>query len=161
MNLETISSNFYLLVRNECSMIISNICSDPLICESYPDIYNLENYLTEKYLPSKVKLLHSQMKKKTKLQENERCLAIKKDTEQCTRRRRVGINFCGKHILKQPYGIINDDNINNDDYISVIPEMFDGTEYLVDENKNVYTNNLECPERVGQKISQGVCNFSK
>ena len=66
MNLETISSNFYLLVRNECSMIISNICSDPLICESYPDIYNLENYLTEKYLPSKVKLLHSQMKKKTK-----------------------------------------------------------------------------------------------
>tara|TARA_B100001123_G_scaffold362836_1_gene420236 strand:+ start:69 stop:596 length:528 start_codon:yes stop_codon:yes gene_type:complete len=168
MNLETISGNFYILLYTECKNLISRICSDPIINKECPQIDKLEDYMNQTFIPSKNTLdsiKSSSTRKKTILTKEERCCAIKKDLEQCTRRKREGQEFCGKHIDKQPYGVADDKTTDIDlsqhttddpDDLPVYVENFNGTDFLVDVENFVYTYDIDNPERVGIKISEGV-----
>ena len=84
----------------------------------------------------------------------EQCMGRKQDGKQCTRKRKPGKEFCGKHENNRRYGRIDDDNNiiipNNSDIIRFVKTKINGSDYLVDSNKNVidYTD-IECPEFIG------------
>ena len=103
------------------------------------------------------------------LDNNKRCMGRKFDGNQCTRSRRGDADYCLSHEKNLPQGRIDDVSFkpkekgkrgrkkkihafaNDDNYIATTRENFGGTiEYLVDENKNVYTYNIEKPVYVGK-----------
>ena len=80
-------------------------------------------------------------RKKTIISMEERCKAIINDGKQCSRRKRYH-NFCGKHKLKQPFGVVSDVIINNFNFMSecnpnlieVKKFKYKQIEYLIDKN---------------------------
>ncbi len=103
------------------------------------------------------------------LDNNKRCMGRKFDGNQCTRSRRGDAHYCLSHEKNLPQGRIDDVSFkpkekgkrgrkkkihafaNDENYIATTRENFGGNiEYLVDENKNVYTYNIEKPVYVGK-----------
>jgi len=82
------------------------------------------------------------------------CLAKKADGERCTRQKKTGSEYCGKHINSQKFGSVND-SMDEDKYIVTYSEIINGIEYLVDTNNIVYTNCNDKPEIVGKKNNEG------
>lgn len=85
-------------------------------------------------------------RKKTIISMEERCKAIINNGKQCSRRKKYH-NFCGKHKLKQPFGIVSDLNINNFNFISqqmnpnfieVKKFKYKNTEYLIDKHNIIF-----------------------
>lgn len=70
----------------------------------------------------------------------DRCCAKRASNEQCTRRKKEGLNFCGTHIKGTPHGIINTQNENlvNTQKIEVWAQDIQGIIYYIDKNNNVY-----------------------
>lgn len=100
------------------------------------------------------------------------CMGRKIDGKQCTRSRLNNLDYCKSHNQNLHFGRIDepdktkkkgkrgrkkkDDCINNENYITVFPEVFsDGKQYFVDSNNYVYTYNLENPEFIGIKNTNG------
>lgn len=96
------------------------------------------------------------------------CLGRKIDGQQCTRSRRNGEEFCLSHMKRLPHGRIDDPTYSNkekgkrgrkkkevtyndDEYLCVHLELIKGRQYLVDENDNVFSYNLEAPKYLGKK----------
>ena len=96
------------------------------------------------------------------------CLGRKIDGHQCTRSRRNGEEFCLSHMKRLPHGRIDDPTYankekgkrgrkkkevtyNEEEYLCVHLELIRGTQYLVDENDNVFSYNLEAPKYLGKK----------
>lgn len=90
------------------------------------------------------------------------CMARKQDGNQCTRRRKDSIEFCGKHLNNRKYGRIDDhsnilDKLAEDDnYIMTWIEVFQGKEYLVDSNNIIYTKDVTSPMIIGKKVTEGI-----
>lgn len=102
-------------------------------------------------------------RKKKNLTTNTQCLCMarKQDGNQCTRRRKDNLEFCGKHINNRKYGRIDDhsnivDKLAEDDnYIMTWVEEFNGKEYLVDSNDIIYTKDVSSPIIIGKKLTNG------
>jgi len=88
----------------------------------------------------------------------ERCKAIINNGKQCSRRKKYN-DFCGKHKLKQHFGVINTySNIsnlitdnpkeNNKNFLEVKQFKYNDTEYLIDNNKIIF--NREGTEIIGK-----------
>ena len=100
------------------------------------------------------------------------CVGRKIDGQQCTRSKRTGSDFCLSHIKRLPQGRIDDPDYqekekgkrgrkkkatdyNSDEYIATHLEIIDGVQYLIDNELNVYTYNIESPELIGTKGDEG------
>lgn len=96
------------------------------------------------------------------------CLGRKIDGQQCTRSRRNGEEFCLSHMKRLPHGRIDDPTFagkekgkrgrkkkevvyNEEEYLCVHLELIRGVQYLLDENDNVFTYNLEAPKFLGKR----------
>lgn len=96
------------------------------------------------------------------------CLGRKIDGQQCTRSRRNGEEFCLSHMKRLPHGRIDDPTFagkekgkrgrkkkevvyNEEEYLCVHLELIRGVQYLLDENNNVFSYNLEAPKYLGKR----------
>ena len=77
---------------------------------------------------------------KNSVPHNERCQALRANSEQCTRRKKTGERFCGTHIKGTPHGEIKNGNHNVDSVtkITVWAQDIRGIIYFVDDSGNVY-----------------------
>ncbi len=122
--------------------------------------------LFSSYINSDIlKSTHTVKKKRKKTSCNETgclCMARKQDGNQCTRRKKDNLDYCGKHINNRKYGRIDDhsnivDKLAEDDnYIMTWIEEFDGKEYLVDSNNIIYTKDVSSPVIIGKKLGDGL-----
>ena len=153
--LDDISKNILSLYSEKLKDVLTDISKN----------YDIKrDVLFNKYL-NMDSLKGCKKRKRKNVKSENLCMARKQDGNQCTRRRKDGCDFCGKHIKNRKYGRI-DDNSNiidklaeDDNYIMTWVENFNGTEYLVDSNNIVYTKDVDCPSIVGKKISDGVIQF--
>lgn len=84
------------------------------------------------------------------------CMARKQDLNQCTRKKKTGQEFCGKHNVKQKFGRIDVTIGEKDsDYIMTVKETFPEGEFLVDSNNVVYSVEGDIPTIIGTKNSDG------
>jgi hypothetical protein len=70
----------------------------------------------------------------------DRCCAKRASNEQCTRRKKDGIEYCGTHMKGVPHGIIDSQNENkpNTQKIEVWAQDIQGIVYYIDKAYNVY-----------------------
>tara|TARA_Y100000590_G_C15254850_1_gene838903 strand:- start:19 stop:489 length:471 start_codon:yes stop_codon:yes gene_type:complete len=76
---------------------------------------------------------------KSKISANHRCLARRADKEQCTRRRKDTLQFCGTHSKGIPHGIV--DHVLSEEKrnkIQIFTQDINGIIYFLDKNNNVY-----------------------
>ena len=87
----------------------------------------------------------------------ELCMARKADSCQCTRRRKDNTQYCGKHSGVLKFGRIDDEDkySNTDQFIQCKPMQINGTDYLIDANRVVYTHNVDNPSIVGKLNDSG------
>lgn len=101
------------------------------------------------------------------LDPSEQCMARKGDGNRCGRSKKGESEFCLTHQRSLPQGRIDDGSWtekvkgkrgrkkkecpfeNNDDWVPTIAKIIDGTTYLIDGENNVYTYNMEAPEKIG------------
>ena len=82
---------------------------------------------------------------------NERCNALRANSEQCTRRRKGESIYCGTHIKGIPHGEITDDIKKSSVKIKKVwAQEIRGIIYYIDNNNNVYNhtdilNNIDNP----------------
>ena len=91
-------------------------------------------------------------KKNKQVTKEDLCMARKADGCQCTRRRKPGTDYCGKHVGNLKHGRIDDTDeySNNDKFIHCSITTINGKEYLMDQNNIVYTNNVDSPTVIGK-----------
>jgi hypothetical protein len=70
----------------------------------------------------------------------DRCCAKRATNEQCTRRKKDGIDYCGTHMKGTPHGIIDNQNESktNTQKIEVWAQDIQGIIYYIDKSGNVY-----------------------
>ena len=70
----------------------------------------------------------------------ERCCANRANSEQCTRRKKEGCDYCGTHSKGTPHGIISNKNESfpNTKKVPIWVEEIKGICYYIDEELNVY-----------------------
>jgi len=70
----------------------------------------------------------------------DRCCAKRASNEQCTRRKKDGIEYCGTHVKGTPHGIIDAQNESkpNTQKIEVWAQDIQGIIYYIDKSFNVY-----------------------
>ena len=70
----------------------------------------------------------------------DRCCAKRASNEQCTRRKKDGIEYCGTHMKGTPHGIIDTQNESkpNTQKIEVWAQDIQGIIYYIDKANNVY-----------------------
>ena len=70
----------------------------------------------------------------------DRCCAKRASNEQCTRRKKDGIEYCGTHMKGTPHGIIDSQNESkpNTQKIEVWAQDIQGIVYYIDKAYNVY-----------------------
>jgi len=70
---------------------------------------------------------------------HERCIALRANGEQCTRRKRDDCDFCGTHVKGSPNGTCgNDKNIVTKKKIEIWTQEIKGILYYIDNEGNVY-----------------------
>jgi len=71
---------------------------------------------------------------------HDRCVAIRANCEQCTRRRKNNEKFCGTHIKGTPHGVVTDGKPESSSYfkINVWAEEISGIIHYLDTEGNVY-----------------------
>lgn len=96
-----------------------------------------------------------------------KCIALTKNLTRCTRKKQSGINFCGHHHTKQPYGVVSDESFNeSSDFLY----EYRGNRYLKDREQMIYTIpdtgipdepiDFSSLEAVGWIDDNGMVNFS-
>ena len=117
--------------------------------------FNISRSDLERLIP----IISEKKKKKiTPCNNDIQCMGRKQDGKQCTRRRKEGSDYCGKHINCQKYGRIDDNNNDkmNDELLRTVLINIDNKEYLIDNNKNLFTFHLESPEYIGKFIDNRI-----
>ena len=73
---------------------------------------------------------------------HERCIALRANGEQCTRRKRDDCQFCGTHMKGSPNGTCeNDNNKEIQKKIEIWTQEIKGILYYIDADGNVYDMN--------------------
>lgn len=118
--------------------------------------------LEERYLIGSLNEMFLEPKpKKTKIIDLDTCcLARKQDGGQCTRRRKDGQDYCGKHVVQRKYGRIDDNEIVSttetthisEDKVATWEEKFGEKTFHRDINNIVYDK-----EKIIGKIGKDGC----
>ena len=70
-----------------------------------------------------------------------RCCAKRANGEQCTRKKKDNISYCGTHEKNRPHGTIDDiENTQNLKKTEVWLQEINGILYYIDNNNNIYNN---------------------
>jgi len=91
-----------------------------------------------------------------------RCSAKKSCSEQCTRRRKEGSEYCGTHSKNTPNGVAEpEETAETIKKMEVIVKEINGIVYYVDQYKNVYRtedilNNKENPQIIAKYEVLGI-----
>jgi hypothetical protein len=87
---------------------------------------------------------------------NERCCAKRASNEQCTRRKKDGIEYCGTHMKGTPHGIIHMDDDDNSKVttqkVEVWAQDIKGIIYYIDKQNNVYQAEDVVVNKVNPKV---------
>jgi len=77
---------------------------------------------------------------KNSIPELNRCIAKRANSEQCTRRKKEGCEFCGTHDKGTPHGMVQmcGDETVASQKMEVFAEDINGIVYYLDKHKNVY-----------------------
>ena len=71
----------------------------------------------------------------------ERCMALKSNGKQCTRRKKGNCKFCGTHIKGTLNGVVNDtenDTKQKQKKLEITTTEIQGIQYFIDADENVY-----------------------
>jgi len=69
----------------------------------------------------------------------DRCCAKRATNEQCTRRKKDGMEYCGTHTKGTPHGIVDNQEVKvTNQKIEVWAQDIQGIVYYIDNNFNVY-----------------------
>lgn len=85
----------------------------------------------------------------------ERCCAKRATSEQCTRRKKEGSDYCGTHIKGTPHGILDNNNEEvkqNTQKVEVWAQDIQGIMYYVDKFGNVYKAEEIILNKVNPKV---------
>ena len=92
----------------------------------------------------------------------DRCCAKRASNEQCTRRKKDGIEYCGTHMKGTPHGIIDNQNESkpNTQKIEVWAQDIQGIVYYIDKAYNVYQAediiiNKQNPKVIAKYVKNG------
>tara|TARA_Y100000816_G_scaffold291431_1_gene282748 strand:+ start:734 stop:1240 length:507 start_codon:yes stop_codon:yes gene_type:complete len=73
---------------------------------------------------------------------HDRCIALRANGEQCTRRKRNDCEFCGTHMKGSPNGTCeNVDNTTSKTKVEIWSQEIQGILYYIDKEGNVYDMN--------------------
>jgi len=73
---------------------------------------------------------------------HDRCIALRANGEQCTRRKRSDCEFCGTHMKGSPNGTCDSvDNTNSKTKVEIWSQEIQGILYYIDNDGNVYDMN--------------------
>lgn len=121
--------------------------------------------LLDNYTISSIELdgLFSQKERKKRkknkiLEHHHLCMAKKADGFQCTRRKKDGSEFCGKHMNNLKFGRVDDEikYQDTDKYIKTRHEKINGTDYLIDNHNIVYSFDKSNPTIIGTYLNGNV-----
>ena len=99
---------------------------------------------------------------KRKIDKDKQCMGRKIDGDQCTRSRKDCSDYCLSHQKNLKFGRIDDPNYNtcivtkkkkkkeNDDYIATKRHIIEHITYLIDEDNNIYSYNIDKPIYIGK-----------
>lgn len=78
---------------------------------------------------------------KNSIPENNRCMAKRANGEQCTRRRKGELQFCGTHSKGTPHGVSNVEDTHEERNVELelIAQEIRGIVYYIDKFGNVYS----------------------
>ena len=87
-----------------------------------------------------------------------RCIAKRANTEQCTRRKKEGCDYCGTHAKGTPNGSFQTIQ-NASRKLEVVAQVINGIVYYIDQFNNVYDtsdilNNIENPRIIASFIKE-------
>tara|TARA_B100000497_G_C7695385_1_gene424494 strand:- start:1217 stop:1750 length:534 start_codon:yes stop_codon:yes gene_type:complete len=153
LNNEVLMNGLLQIYNSHVERMLDNIAVDyNLSAQELKNKYIQENNVDFNIF-SKTKRPRKKNKQVTK---DELCMARKADSCQCTRRRKAGSDYCGKHINNLKHGRIDDNEeySNNDKFMVCSITTINGKEYLMDQNNIIYTNDVESPTILG-KLEQG------
>lgn len=84
-----------------------------------------------------------------------RCMAKRANGEQCTRKKKDDICYCGTHEKNRPHGIINSNSKNEENKIHKVEvwlQEINGILYYIDNNNNVYNTQDIMASKVSPNI---------
>ena len=161
------TNNFSSILNNYIQKIVEIIITKYHLNEEKENISNL---ISENLENINIKF----KKKKIPIGNDERCKGRKMDGTQCSRRCKMGMEFCGSHNKNLTYGCVNDgkiftvkekgkrgrkkknENTNDSNFIETWIDKDLGRDYLVDKNNLVYINNIQYPEIIGIKVDKSI-----
>jgi hypothetical protein len=133
-------SNYIKDFKNNLnSLIINNLNNnDNKISQTHIQeiIQYIYNYETLEFTPQDF-----QKRKRVKniVPLHSRCIALRANEQQCTRRRKGDSMFCGTHIKGTPHGKINGEKpVKTHIVKQVFPQEIKGIIYYIDDTENVY-----------------------
>jgi hypothetical protein len=91
----------------------------------------------------------------------DRCCAKRASSEQCTRRKKEGCEYCGTHMKGTPHGLVeNEENKQTTQKIEVWAQEILGNVYYIDKFGNVYqaediVNNKTNPKVIAKYVKNG------
>jgi hypothetical protein len=157
-----IPNNILSIITDEFELLLDKISND----------YGLDNEEIKKKYKADISKIGMKIgiKKRNRrvLPVELQCMGRKIDGLQCTRSKRPGKNYCLSHLKSLPYGSIDDNSYqtkqkgkrgrkkkvetyNSDEYIATHLEVINGIQYLIDDDENVYTYNIDKPKCLGKK----------
>lgn len=148
MGTEYIMNSLHSIFNNKLKDILKQISDEHSI--NYDDLET--RYIQTNTLDLTVPIHKKKKRKKnTVLNQTELCMARKADTGQCTRRRKDGSDFCGKHNGQLKFGRIDDTVLSKDkqNFIQCSSIKIEGTDYLIDKHKVVYSYDIDHPTILG------------
>ena len=78
-----------------------------------------------------------------------RCVAMRADDAQCTRRKKDGSEYCGTHTKGVPHGVVGADKVRKTD---VWAENVDGIIYYLDDGGAVYKTEDVMNKKVNPQV---------
>jgi hypothetical protein len=91
----------------------------------------------------------------------DRCCAKRASSEQCTRRKKEGCEYCGTHMKGTPHGLVeNEENKQTTQKIEVWAQEILGIIYYIDKFGNVYqaeeiVSNKTNPKVIAKYVKNG------
>ena len=97
---------------------------------------------------------------------HDRCTAVRANGEQCSRRKKGELEFCGTHSKGTPYGIMefNKLEISSEKKKEVWIQEIKGIQYFIDSEQNIYNHqhilsNERNPEIIGKCTINNMGNY--
>ena len=97
----------------------------------------------------------------------DRCCAKRASSEQCTRKKKAGCEYCGTHMKGTPHGVIDDSSSNIGEEVKQTTQKIEvwaqeilGIIYYLDKNYNVYQvediiSNKQNPKIIAKYVRHG------